>query len=159
MPFATFALVLGSRTTLSMLMVPFSYYIIPSTHSFPFELMRANWQEARTFSANREQSSESLIGIRDLVNKHSHRSNKVNRSTERASKVSSQGRRDSTYKLHSLKRRCRIHQSLLRKESTSPAISQTDLWDLVNDQPWVGATYRNVEVQRRTSRLKRLKHV
>lgn len=38
-----------------------------------FELMRANWQEARTFSANREQRSKSLIiGVRDLVNKHSY---------------------------------------------------------------------------------------
>ena len=47
------------------------YSILPLTHSFPFELMRANFQEARTFSANREQSSELLIGIRDLVNKPS----------------------------------------------------------------------------------------
>lgn len=51
------------------------YSILPSSHSFSFELMRANWQEARTFSANREQSSESLIGIRDLVNKHSYPKN------------------------------------------------------------------------------------
>nr|YP_010833526.1 hypothetical protein QLP06_mgp087 [Jatropha curcas]WFG81152.1 hypothetical protein [Jatropha curcas] len=71
MPFATFARIRNSSIYANGSVV-ILYSILPSSQSFPFELMRANWQEARTFSANREQSSESLIGIRDLVNKHSH---------------------------------------------------------------------------------------
>ena len=57
MPFATFARIRNSSIYANGSVV-ILYSILPSSHSFPFELMRANWQEARTFSANREQSSE-----------------------------------------------------------------------------------------------------